>query len=79
MMKLTTRITLPIIAALTIASAVAQGPRPGDLKESPLDLGEPGIAWYPKLEDGLLEAQRQNKPILFMAAASQCGGVPGVF
>jgi len=31
------------------------------------------------LEDGISEAKRMNRPILFMAAASQCGGVPGVF
>ena len=55
------------------------GPRPTDLGASPLGLGEPGIAWYPKLEDGLAEAKRTNRPILFMAVASQCGGVPGVF
>ena len=57
----------------------AGGPRPNDLGESPLDIGQAGIAWYPKLEDGLAEAKRLNKPIMFMAAASQCGGVPGVF
>ncbi|MED5586964.1 MAG: hypothetical protein VYB61_11450 [Verrucomicrobiota bacterium] len=55
------------------------GPRPNDLGESDLDLGEPAIAWYPRLEDGLAEAKRTNRPILFMAVASQCGGVPGVF
>jgi len=57
----------------------AGGPRPNDLGESLLDLGEPGIAWYPRLEDGISEAKRMNRPILFMAVASQCGGVPGVF
>ncbi len=31
------------------------------------------------LEDGLAEAKRTNRPIFFMAVASQCGGVPGVF
>lgn len=55
------------------------GPRPNDLGESLLDLGESGIVWYPRLEDGILEAKRMNRPILFMAAASQCGGIPGVF
>ena len=55
------------------------GPRPNDLGESNLDLGEPAIAWYPCLEDGLAEAKRTNRPIIFMAVASQCGGVPGVF
>lgn len=55
------------------------GPRPNDLGESLLDLGEPGIAWYPRLGDGIAEAKRMNRPIMFMAVASQCGGVPGVF
>jgi hypothetical protein len=27
----------------------------------------------------LAEAKRTNKPILFMAVASQCGGISGVF
>ena len=55
------------------------GPKPSDLGESDLDLGEPGIAWYGRLDHGMEEAKRPNRPILFMAAASQCGGVPGVF
>ena len=55
------------------------GPRPNDLGESGLGLGEAAIVWYPRLEDGLAEAKRTNRPIIFMAAASQCGGVPGVF
>lgn len=55
------------------------GPRPNDLGEADLDLGEAAIAWYPRLQDGLAEAKRTNRPIIFMAAASQCGGVPGVF
>ena len=55
------------------------GPRPEQLGESPLDLGSAGIVWYPVLGDGLAEAKRTNKPILFMAVASQCGGVSGVF
>ena len=55
------------------------GPRPENLTESDAELGTAGIAWYPILEDGLAEARRTNKPILFMAVASQCGGIPGVF
>ena len=55
------------------------GPRPGDLGESEAELGSSGIAWYPILEDGLAEAKRTNKPIFFMAVASQCGGISGVF
>ena len=55
------------------------GPRPGDLGASPLDLGDPGIAWYGRLDTALEEARRSNRPILFVAAASQCSSVPGVF
>ncbi|MDB4455287.1 hypothetical protein N9117_01355 [Akkermansiaceae bacterium] len=55
------------------------GPRPENLTESEAELGSAGIAWYPILKDGLAEAKRTNKPILFMAAASQCGGISGVF
>ena len=73
-----------ILAGIITVSARPGEGRPGpanprDLGASPLDLGEAGIAWYPKLEDGLAEAKRTNRPIFFMAVASQCNGVPGVF
>lgn len=38
-----------------------------------------GIAWYGILEDGLSEAERTGKPILFITAAAQCQGVPGMW
>ena len=38
-----------------------------------------GIAWYGVLQDGLDEAKRTGKPILFITAAAQCGGVPGMW
>ena len=37
------------------------------------------IAWYGMLQDGLDEAKRPGKPILFITAAAQCGGVPGMW
>ena len=55
------------------------GPRPMELGETPADLGSSGIVWYPILKDGIAEAKRTNKPIMFMAVASQCGGISGVF
>jgi hypothetical protein len=80
MKKKSLLVTIAILAGIISASAQRRGgPRPEELGESPLGLGEPGIAWYPKLEDGLAEAKRTNRPIFFMAVASQCGGVPGVF
>ena len=39
----------------------------------------PGIAWYGVLKDGFLEAKRTGKPILFVTAAPQCNGVPGMW
>jgi hypothetical protein len=39
----------------------------------------PGIAWYGVLTEGLAEAKRTGKPILFITAAPQCNGVPGMW
>ncbi|MEO0445309.1 MAG: hypothetical protein AAF191_04455 [Verrucomicrobiota bacterium] len=39
----------------------------------------PGIAWYGVLEDGIAESKRSGKPIFFITAAPQCGGVPGMW
>lgn len=74
--------TFALLLALTLCVTVtsyAKGPRAADLGESALPLGDPGIAWYPELTPGLVEAKRMNKPILFMAVASQCNGISGVF
>ena len=56
-----------------------RGPRSREIGESPAELGSSAIVWYPILEDGLEEAKRSNRPIFFMAAASQCHGISGVF
>ena len=42
--------------------ALAQGPRPGDLGASKLDLGEPGIHWYTTWESAEAEAIRDSMP-----------------
>ncbi len=55
------------------------GPAPSDLGASKLDLGEPGIAWYTTWESAEAEAKRSGRPIMFVAAATQCHGVSGVF
>ena len=55
------------------------GPRPEQLGESEADLGSSGIVWYPILADGLAEAKRTGKPILFMSVSSSCDGISGVF
>jgi len=38
-----------------------------------------GIQWFGTLERGLAEARRTGQPILFVAAAPHCGGVPGIW
>ena len=38
-----------------------------------------GIAWYGVLDDGIAESKRTGKPILFITAAAQCNGVPGMW
>ncbi|MEM1297615.1 MAG: hypothetical protein AAGH89_19765 [Verrucomicrobiota bacterium] len=77
---------LGVLALLGLAFAQAQGPRPGgggprptDLGAADLDLGESGIDWYTTWETAEAEAQRTNKPIMFVAAATQCNGISGVF
>jgi hypothetical protein len=57
----------------------AQPPRLEAVGSSGLDLGQPGIAWYATWETGEAEAKRSGRPIMFVAAATQCGGVSGVF
>lgn len=38
-----------------------------------------GIQWFTRLKDGLAEAKRTGRPILYLSAAPSCGGVPGVW
>ncbi len=67
-----------VIASCAVAFAQG-GPRPTDLGASKLDLGEPGIAWYTTWETAQAEAKRSGRPIMFVAAATQCRGISGVF
>ena len=75
--RLTGLITASIL--LFAGCVGGQGPRPDDLGASDLDLGQPGIAWYTTWETALAEAERSSRPIMFVAAATQCHGISGVF
>ena len=66
-------------SVLSFAQGRDRGARPDTLGVSPLALGSQSIAWYGRLDAALAEAERSNRPIIFMSAASQCSGVPGVF
>lgn len=38
-----------------------------------------GINWFTDLRAGLAEAERTGRPVLLLAAAPSCGGVPGTW
>jgi hypothetical protein len=38
-----------------------------------------GIQWFTGLKQGLAEAERTGRPILFLSAAPSCGGVSGMW
>lgn len=50
-----------------------------DVPDHPQAVGDAGVAWYTTWDTGLEEAKRSNRPIFFMAAATTCSGVSGVF
>lgn len=64
----------PAVAQLGPPSSPSYGASVSDSKKVAT-----GIAWYGVLQDGLNEAKRTGKPILFITAAAQCGGVPGMW
>lgn len=78
------------LAAATGTLASAQRPGAGGADSGrrggavgPLEVHEPpaaaGIAWFGTWDGALAEAKRTGRPILFMSAAPQCQGVPGVW
>ena len=79
-----TAITIAMLAGACLSpSASAQRPTSkgssygGNTPTSQL-IGS-GIAWFGVLQDGLKEANRTGMPILFVTAAPQCNGVPGMW
>ena len=46
---------------------------------NPLPIGASGVAWYTTWSTAVEEAERSNRPIFFMSAATTCSGVSGVF
>ena len=79
MSRLKSTISFICVIASCAVGCAQGGPRPSDLGASKLDLGEPGIAWYTTWETAQAEAKRSGRPIMFVAAATQCRGVSGVF
>lgn len=65
--------------ALLMVSVNARGPRPTDMGASPQEMGGSGVVWYTTWGSAVAEAKRSQRPIFFMAAAAQCGGISGVF
>lgn len=57
-------------------------PMPKEKKQKddgPLATADGGIQWFATLTDGLAEAKRTGKPLLFLSAAPHCGGIPGMW
>lgn len=79
MIRIAVGLLLICFSTGVVRSAIGQGPRPSDLGASQLEIGEPGIAWYTTWESAQSEAKRSGRPIMFVAAATQCHGVSGVF
>lgn len=65
---------MPLIVAILLIAAFFAAPQ-GSLAQR----GEQGIAWIPTWKQALAEARQTGKPILLMAGAPSCGGVPGVW
>jgi hypothetical protein len=64
----------PWVIAILLVAAFFAAPQ-----VSLAQLGEQGIAWIPTWKQALAEARQTGKPILLMAGAPSCGGVPGVW
>lgn len=67
-----------VLMTLSTSQLTAQS-RLAQVGSSDLDVGEAGIAWYTTWETAQAEGIRSGRPIIFVAAATQCGGVSGVF
>lgn len=59
-------LVIPALACFLLQAASAAKPAPR-------------IAWYGTLSSGLAVAQETGRPILLVAGAPQCHGVPGVW
>ena len=60
-------------------SAAQRSRRSVPVDDHPQPVGDAGIAWYTTWTSGLEEAERSERPIFFMAAATCSRGVPGTF
>lgn len=64
------KVALSLLMLVVAVAVVSAGPKEEKTSK---------IAWYSTLESGLAEAKRSHRPILFISAAPQCLGVPGIW
>ena len=65
-------VSLVVLAAMAVVPTAVTAAEPGPKIA-------PKIAWYGTLATGLEEAARSKRPILLVAAAPHCLGVPGIW
>lgn len=82
MTNVTKLFAVALIACSSIPAATGQRTEQ-ELPRGPIEVLEPppdaGIAWFGTWAAARAEAKRTGRPILFMSAAPQCKGTPGVW
>ena len=69
-----------LLTAAVAAPAACAGATPQTAPASPAAAAVPaGVHWFTDLRAGLEEAKRTGRPVMLLAAAPSCGGVPGTW
>ncbi len=66
----------PLLLSIAITAVSIQA---ASIQAAAANAAEPRIAWYGTLKDGLAEAKRSSRPILFVSGAPHCQGVSGIW
>ncbi|MBS1992219.1 MAG: hypothetical protein JSS83_16970 [Cyanobacteria bacterium SZAS LIN-3] len=72
---------LAACSALTVVATggAAKAQSPIKSQATTTEQSSAAIGWIPTWDQAIAEARQTRKPILLIAAAPSCGGVPGVW
>lgn len=72
---------LAACSALTVVATAgaAKAQAPMKTQAARAEPSSTAIGWIPTWDQAIAEARQTGKPILLIAAAPSCGGVPGVW